>query len=262
MPSREVGNLAVAAAFALFAFFCSTRTVWCENFFELLPIGGGKPATAASDILAHLTGVDGDMNDDNGDGDESQAAPDPVAQEKGAKEDEKKKKDKKKKKKAALEPTVQEKEKEASAPPSPPKASKKEKSKTKKVKTPLSPEVEDPDTGLVLPRVKRFSSGEDLVCLGVGARVKKIAFVHVNVYTVGLYVEPKRAREVLKDYAGADPASLPNDPELFKLLQTGGLDKFLHLVFARNVSAQKVVDAVVDAVKGVSADVLDRCVSL
>lgn len=78
----------------------------------------------------------------------------------------------------------------------------------------------------------------------------------------GLYVEPKRAREVLKDYAGADPADLPNDPELFNLLQTGGLDKFLHLVFARSVSAQKVVDAVVDAVTGVSPDVLDRCVSM
>lgn len=187
MPSREVGNLAVAAAFALFAFFCSTRTVWCENFFELLPIGGGRPANAASEILAHFTGVDGDMNDNNneggaggagGDGDDNRAAADTVAQEKAGKEEEKKK-DKKKKKKAASEPTIQEKEKEAS-----PKASKKEKSKTKKVRTPLSPEVEDPDTGLVLPRVKRFSSDEDLVCLGVGARVKKIAFVHVNVYTV------------------------------------------------------------------------------
>lgn len=191
MPSREVGNLAVALAFALFAFFCSTRTVWCENFFELLPIGGGRPAAAASDILAHFTGAEGEMENNKGGGgggggDESRAAaeaPGAVDREKAGGEEEKKKKDKKKKKKAAAaasEPTVQEKQKEAEQP----KAPKKEKAKTKKVKTPLSPEVIDPDTGLVLPRVKKFSLDEDLVCLGVGARVKKIAFLHVNVYTV------------------------------------------------------------------------------
>lgn len=76
----------------------------------------------------------------------------------------------------------------------------------------------------------------------------------------GLYVDPKGARGALKKYAGLDPASLSKDKSLFKALgQAGGFAKYLHLVFARSVGAQKVVDALT-SVKGVSKDVLDRCV--
>lgn len=53
-------------------------------------------------------------------------------------------------------------------------------------KTPLSKEVKDTATGLVLPRTKRFPpSKADLTCLGVGVRAKSIAVAKVNVYTVG-----------------------------------------------------------------------------
>lgn len=40
--------------------------------------------------------------------------------------------------------------------------------------------------------------------------------------------------------------------------QAGGFSKYLHLVFARSVGAQKVVDALT-SVQGVGRDVLDRC---
>lgn len=77
--------------------------------------------------------------------------------------------------------------------------------------------------------------------------------------TTALYVDPKGARGALKKYAGSDPASLSKDKSLFKVLgQAGGFAKYLHLVFARSVGAQKVVDALT-AVKGVGKDVLDRC---
>lgn len=76
----------------------------------------------------------------------------------------------------------------------------------------------------------------------------------------GLYVEAKGARGALKKYAGSDPAALSKDKSLFKVLgQPGGFAKYLHLVFARSVGAQKVVDALT-SVKGVGQDVLDRCV--
>ena len=63
--------------------------------------------------------------------------------------------------------------------------------------TPLSKEVKDAATGLALPRTKRFSKA-DLTCLGVGVRYKSLGVAHVNVYTVGLYVDPKGARGSLK----------------------------------------------------------------
>ena len=73
-------------------------------------------------------------------------------------------------------------------------------------------------------------------------------------------MDPKGARGALKRYAGSDPASLSKDKSLFKVLgQAGGFSKYLHLVFARSVGAQKVVDALT-SVKGVGKDVLDRCV--
>ncbi|CBJ33403.1 Similar to Chalcone Isomerase [Ectocarpus siliculosus] len=130
-------------------------------------------------------------------------------------------------------------------------------------KTPLSPDVRDPATGLVLPRTKQFASSKTgLVCLGVGVRVKSVAFVNVNVYTVGLYVEPKGARKALKSYAGRDPEELSKDKSVYRVLGgAGDFSKYLHLVFARSVGAQKVVDAFT-AVKGVNQDVLDKFSSL
>lgn len=78
--------------------------------------------------------------------------------------------------------------------------------------------------------------------------------------TTGLYVDPKGARGALKKFAGSDPASLRKDKSLFKVLgQAGGFSKYLHLVFARSVGAQKVVDALT-SVNGVGKGVLDRWV--
>lgn len=128
-------------------------------------------------------------------------------------------------------------------------------SKTKP--TALSKEVRDAATGLSLPRTKKFTKS-DLLCLGVGVRAKSIAIAKVNVYTVGLYVDPKGARGALKKFAGADPGELKGDGSLFKILgQPGGFTKYLHLVFARSVTAQKVVDALT-SVQGVDEKILER----
>lgn len=123
--------------------------------------------------------------------------------------------------------------------------------------TPHPTELKDHATGLTLPRKKRFSKG-DLVCLGVGVRAKSIAVVKVNVYTVGLYVDPKGARGPLKKFAGSDPSKLSKDASLFTALGKAGFTKYLHLVFARSVGAQQVVDALT-SVKGVSEEALSRC---
>ena len=196
MPSRQVGNLVVAAAFALFAafLFCARdeHGAWRTDYLCLF-----------SEEHSCQTAIG---LDDKGDI-PAQAKASPI------------------KKKGAA--------------------------------TPLSKDVKDAATGLTLPRTKRFSKAT-LTCLGVGVRAKSIAVAKVNVYTVGLYVDPKGARGSLEKYAGVDPKALSKDRTLYKTLgQAGGFTKYLHLVFARSVGAQKVVDALT-SVKGVREDVLTK----
>ncbi|CAM9565800.1 unnamed protein product [Choristocarpus tenellus] len=125
----------------------------------------------------------------------------------------------------------------------------------------MSSELVDAATRITLPRTRRFSSTKDLFCLGVGVRAKSIAVVKVNVYTVGLYVDAKPAKGTLKNFKGKKPAKLSGDASLYKVLGQPGFTKYLHLIFARAVEAQKVVDALT-AVKGVSSDVLSSFSSM
>lgn len=204
MPSRRVGNLAVAVAFALFAAFLywarDENGAWRTDYLCLF----SEEHTCSAAI--RIDGEDGD-------------APESPKTE-------------------PLKPAAPSKRKKESA-------------------TPLSTEVKDPATGLTLPRTKRFSK-MDVTCLGVGVRYKSLGVAHVNVYTVGLYVEAKGARGSLKKYAGADPKALRKDDSLFKVLgQAGGFAKYLHLVFARSVGAHKVVDALT-SVKGVREEILTK----
>ncbi|CAN0227524.1 unnamed protein product [Discosporangium mesarthrocarpum] len=126
---------------------------------------------------------------------------------------------------------------------------------------PVSANLKDIATGITFPRQKRFASKVELFCLGVGVRVKKIAVVNVKVYSVGLYVEAKAARGALKTFKGISPETLSGDASLYKALGNPGFTKYLHLIFARGVEAQKVVDALT-SVKGVSEEALSSFSSL
>lgn len=139
MPSRNLGNLALAAAIALVAalvLFARDETgVWRVPFLS----------TERAAMPVHVAGADG-----GGGGGGSK---------------------KKKPRAAAAKPSKQAGAGAAAAATG---------------KAPLSKEVKDAATGLVLPRTKRFPpSKADLTCLGVGVRAKSIAVAKVNVYTVG-----------------------------------------------------------------------------
>ncbi|CAM9518047.1 unnamed protein product, partial [Sphacelaria rigidula] len=125
----------------------------------------------------------------------------------------------------------------------------------------LSKQLTDKSTGIKMPRHKKFwKSG--MTCLGVGVRAKSIAVAKVNVYAVGLYVETKPAKHALKKFGDDDPIKLRTDDSVFDALGVhnsfgAGFKKYLHLVFARSVSAAKVVDSLT-ALKGVNKETLDR----
>ena len=85
--------------------------------------------------------------------------------------------------------------------------------------TPLAADVYEPKTGVPFP--ERLE-GTDQVLLGVGLRVKKITFIKVKVYAVGLYVSEAALKGPLAEYRDKQAS-----PELFKLLLWGDFGKTL-----------------------------------
>jgi hypothetical protein len=104
---------------------------------------------------------------------------------------------------------------------------------------PLAADVSEPKTGVTF---SERLEGTDQVLLGVGLRVKKITFIKVSVYAVGLYVSEAALKGPLASQRGKPPS-----PELFKLLQWGDFDKTLVLRFVRDVGERKVQDAMREA---------------
>lgn len=126
-------------------------------------------------------------------------------------------------------------------------------------KVSLPPDVEDAATGIRLPRNKRFASSRlELTCLGAGVRTKSVAVASFNVYTVGLYIDPKAGRGALKKFSGVDESKLKGDKALYGTLGSPGFMKYLHLVFARSLPAQKVAEALTSVEGTASPEILGR----
>jgi hypothetical protein len=98
-------------------------------------------------------------------------------------------------------------------------------------------EVAEPQTGVRFA-VKR--DGETL--LGVGLRVKKIAFVKAKVYVVGLYVSDAALAGSLSVHKGKLAT-----PAFFQDLVWGDFDKRLLLRFVRRLSRQQIQSAMREA---------------
>jgi hypothetical protein len=96
----------------------------------------------------------------------------------------------------------------------------------------------------------------DLVLLGTGLRVKKIIF-SFKAYAVGFYVEKAAVDGPLAPFKGK-----PASDELRTVLQTGDFRKELVLHFLRNLKAQKIQDAMREALEdGTDPKVLDQFIS-
>lgn len=113
-------------------------------------------------------------------------------------------------------------------------------------------ELAEPQTGVRFPLT---SQGQAL--LGLGLRVKKVAFVKVKVYVVGLYVSEAVLSGPLAAHRG-HPAS----PELFRDLVWGDFDKHLVLRFVRDLERERIQTAMRSALAGrTDALLLDQFVS-
>jgi hypothetical protein len=115
-----------------------------------------------------------------------------------------------------------------------------------------SQELAEPRSGARFPLA---SGGQSL--LGLGLRVKKVAFVKVKVYVVGLYVPDAALEGPLAAYRGR-----PASPELFRDLVWGDFDKRLVLRFLRDLERDQIAGAMREALAGRSdARLLDQFVS-
>jgi hypothetical protein len=113
-------------------------------------------------------------------------------------------------------------------------------------------DLAEPATGVRFPLA---SDGHRL--LGVGLRVKKVAFVKVKVYVVALYVSEAALAGPLAAYRGR-----PASPELYRELAWGDFDKRLTLRFVRDLDREQIQKAMREALAG-QADpaLLERFVS-
>ena len=113
-------------------------------------------------------------------------------------------------------------------------------------------DLAEPQTGVRFPVA---SDGHTL--LGLGLRVKKIAFIKAKVYVVALYVSDAALSGPLAAQRGR-----PASPELYRELVAGDFDKRLVLRFTRDLGREKIQDAMREAlVDRTDAKLLDQFVS-
>jgi hypothetical protein len=93
---------------------------------------------------------------------------------------------------------------------------------------------------------------DGMTLLGAGLRVRKIVFTF-NAYALGLYVDDAALAGPL---AGLRPAS----PELYQTLQAGDFRKQVVLKFLRNLSADRIQEAMRESLAGADPKILDQFV--
>lgn len=97
---------------------------------------------------------------------------------------------------------------------------------------------------------------DGLKLLGVGLRVKSIAFVKVKVYAIGLYAAETAVTGALGKHHGKG-----STPELYKDLVWGDFPKQVVLHFTRDVGQGKIQDAMREALEGSEKSLVDKFVS-
>lgn len=100
-------------------------------------------------------------------------------------------------------------------------------------------------TGVEFPLVTRLWQGEELRCVGAGARVKKIVLIGVKVYAVALYVEAeKAARELgVRERGGF----FETDDDYAQALVDGGFLRALSVELVRKVEGPQFTEALEEA---------------
>jgi hypothetical protein len=101
-------------------------------------------------------------------------------------------------------------------------------------------EVTEPGSG-----VKFAVKNGDMSLMGVGLRIKKIAFVGVKVYAVGLYVADSALAGPLAAHKGKF-----DTPAFYRALTDGDFPKQIVLKFTRDLGKDRIQSAMREALEG------------
>jgi hypothetical protein len=112
-------------------------------------------------------------------------------------------------------------------------------------------DVVESRSGVAFPETR-----DDMRLLGVGLRVKSIAFVKVKVYALGLYVADSALSGSLAAHKGQPPT-----PALYKDLVWGDFPKQVVLKFTRGLGQSRIQDAMREALVGANPEKLEMFVS-
>lgn len=106
-----------------------------------------------------------------------------------------------------------------------------------KVQMAVGQTIKEPATSIEFaPSISPPGSTGELVLLGAGVRVKKIAFLSVNVYALGFYISPTAAFD-LAAWKGKSASDLGND--FFSALANAKAEKAVEIVLARDVEGEQ-----------------------
>lgn len=99
-------------------------------------------------------------------------------------------------------------------------------------------------TGVSFPLEQRFWQGGSLRCLGTGVRSKKLGFIPVKVYAVGMYVDAASAAGAARqeEEPGTEAAALD-------VLKNGAFDKALQMHLVRGVTGKQFSDALDESLR-------------
>jgi Chalcone isomerase-like len=112
-------------------------------------------------------------------------------------------------------------------------------------------EVKEPRSGVSLPTKVGNTS-----LLGVGLRIRKVAFINAKVYAIGLYASDAAIAGPLAAYKGRTAA-----PEFYRDLVWGDFEKQVTLKFTRDVDQGRIQEAMRETLAGADKARVDQFVS-
>lgn len=90
------------------------------------------------------------------------------------------------------------------------------------------------------------------VLIGTGLRSVKLGFTEINVYLLGLYIDPVSCQESLAQYEGSDHNSLLCQPTFYSDFSSGLFRKTFRISFCRTIGRDKLI-------KGFGDPLRSRC---
>ncbi|KAI3425333.1 hypothetical protein D9Q98_009097 [Chlorella vulgaris] len=120
----------------------------------------------------------------------------------------------------------------------------------------MADSMKDSVTGISFPLKQQFWHGGMMTCIGVGARVKKVAMMTAKVYAASMYIEEGPATLAVRQHSQPD-----SDAAAAEALTGGAFTKVLQMHLVRSITGKQFTDALDENLRpvlGGNAAVMDE----